>query len=416
MARRAGVRVEEFGFGLPPRIWGIRRGDTIYSINWLPIGGFVRVLGEDGKSFAPDSMQSKTAGQRASFLAAGSAMNFITAFVIVALLVIFQGQPQANVYVVGVQPDTPAAAAGWLPGDRFVAVDGRPVDDAGDVIDRIHAHAGEPLQVVLERADEEITTTVTPLAERMATGGRVGIELNDSLVAELSVRDVPEGSAAAGAGLQEDDVIVAVDGRPVEDYLSYATYVRSHANQTIELTVEREGQLLPLSFEVPADPKVDGEPLGETMLQEIQFEKVPLSEIPSQTVRQFFGTIERMFDGIVSLITGETPLDDLAGPIGMGQLTSEVIDESPLPLWVTIGNLMFILSLNLGLLNLLPLPALDGGRLLFVLIEVVRRGKRVAPEKEGLVHLVGMALLLTLMLAIAFLDIDRIISGGSFLE
>ena len=113
MARRAGVLVEEFGFGLPPRIWGLKRGDTIYSINALPIGGFVRVKGEDGKSFDNDSMQSKSAGQRAKFLAAGSAMNFLTAFVIVVLLVAFQGETTSNVYISTVIDDTPAAAAGW---------------------------------------------------------------------------------------------------------------------------------------------------------------------------------------------------------------------------------------------------------------------------------------------------------------
>lgn len=416
MARRAGVRVEEFGFGLPPRIVGIQRGDTLYSLNWLPIGGFVRVHGEDGKSFAPDSMQVKTARQRAGFLAAGSAMNFITAFVIVVLLVVFQGHPSYNVHIIDVDPGTPAEAAGWQSGDQIVAMAGDEVGGTDEISERIHANPGKPLEVIIERDGQRLTTTVTPTVERLPSGGRVGIHYNESAESRLVVREVPEGSVAQQVGLLQDDVILAVNGVPVEDYLSYAIFIRNHAGQPVELTVERGGQPVPVAFTVPADPRTDSEPLGESILQDIDFEKVPLSRVPEQSVRQFFGTIEQMFNGLVSLITGQTPLDDIAGPIGMGQLTSEVIDQSPLPLWVTIANLMFILSLNLGLLNLLPLPALDGGRLLFVLIEVLRRGKRVAPEKEGLVHLVGMAILLTLMLAIAFLDIDRIISGGSFLE
>ncbi|HAX25244.1 MAG TPA: RIP metalloprotease RseP, partial [Chloroflexi bacterium] len=120
--------------------------------------------------------------------------------------------------------------------------------------------------------------------------------------------------------------------------------------------------------------------------------------------------------GLMSLVRGSTSLGDVAGPIGMGQLTSEIISRSAMPLWVTLTNLTIILSLNLALLNLLPLPALDGGRLLFVLIEVLRGGKRVPPEKEGVVHFVGLMLLLTAMFLIAFVDINRIISGSSFLE
>jgi regulator of sigma E protease len=293
---------------------------------------------------------------------------------------------------------------------------GDSVGGTGEVSDQIHANPGEAIEVVIERDGQELVTTVTPAVDRLPSGGRVGIHYNQSPLSRLIIREVPEDSAAAAAGLHEGDVIAAVDSRPISTYLSYAVSIRNHAGQTVEVTVERDGQMLPIAVAVPVDPLTDSEPLGETIQQKIHFENVPLAEVPGQAVRQFFGTIERMFDGIVSLITGETPLDELAGPIGMGQLTSEVIDESPLPLWVTIATLMFILSLNLGLLNLLPLPALDGGRLLFVLIEVLRRGKRVAPEKEGLVHLVGMAILLTLMLAIAFLDVDRIISGGSFLE
>ncbi len=100
----------------------------------------------------------------------------------------------------------------------------------------------------------------------------------------------------------------------------------------------------------------------------------------------------------------------------MGQLTSEIVEQSSLPLWSTVINITIVLSLNLAILNLLPLPALDGGRLLFVFIEVLRRGKRVAPEKEGLVHFVGLVLLLTFMVAIAFVDIGRIVSGDSLIQ
>ena len=122
-----------------------------------------------------------------------------------------------------------------------------------------------------------------------------------------------------------------------------------------------------------------------------------------------------MLRGLVGLVTGNTPLNQVAGPIGMGQITSEIISQSPLPLWVTLAQLTILLSLNLGVLNLLPLPALDGGRLLFVIVEVLRGGRRIAPEREGLVHFAGLVLLLGFMFVVAFFDVGRLLDGRSFL-
>ena len=416
MARRAGVLVEEFGFGLPPRIWGIKRGDTIYSINALPIGGFVRVKGEDGKTFDGDSMQSKTAGQRAQFLAAGSIMNFVTAFIIVILIVAFQGQTSSNVYITEVVPNSPAAAAGWQMGDRIVAAGGETVDNADNLGPLTEDFAGQELPVTVVRAGQEIQTTVVPRADPPAGEGRTGIALSGFRIADIEVSETPADSAAAAAGLQDGDVITAVDDVQVTNYMAYAGYIRNHAGQSVDITVKRDGDPVTIPLTVPADVSENDPPLGEGLVQNLKFENIPVSQIPGESVSLFASTIQQMGQGLLSLIRGETPLDDLAGPIGMGQLTSEVISESSLPLWVTIANLMFILSLNLGLLNLLPLPALDGGRLFFVAIEVLRGGRRVSPEKEGMVHFVGMVLLLTLMLGIAFLDVERLISGNSLLE
>ncbi len=416
MARRAGVRVEEFGFGLPPRLWGVKRGDTIYSINALPIGGFVRVLGEDGKSSAPDSMQSKSAGQRASFLVAGSAMNLITAIVLMAVLIGVQGRSSDNVYVVDVVASSPASDAGWQTGDRFVTIDGDRITDGSDVSRLTSANAGNPTTVVLERRGETITTTITPRENPPAGQGRTGITLSSAPVASIRVDGVPDGSLAAQAGLQTGDVIEAVDGQPLADYLAYVLALRDSAGQTAQLQVERDGAPVTLAVDVPADLPIDQEPLGADLTQHLHFQRVALLDIPVETARTFASTIQQMGSGLMSLIRGDTSLGDVAGPIGMGQLTSEVISRSALPLWVTLTNLTIILSLNLALLNLLPLPALDGGRLLFVLIEVLRGGKRVPPEKEGVVHFVGLMLLLTAMFLIAFVDINRIISGSSFLE
>lgn len=414
-ARRADMKVEEFGFGLPPRIWGFRRGETLWSINAIPLGGFVRVLGEDGKNFDPRSMQAKTVGQRALFITAGSIMNFLTAFVLIAVLLGIQGEPESVAYIVEVQPETPAAQAGWLAGDRIVDVAGRSIDSASEVVDITNSHTGEEMSVVVERGGERIETSIVPRENPPEGQGRTGIRLDDALLAAIQVHEIEPGSAAEAAGLQVGDVIVESAGQPVTDYLSYHVPLLAHAGETVELVVERAGQRVPLTVDVPANVG-DDEPLGVTILEDVQFERTPVLQIIPQAFEQFFSWIGRMFDGLMLMIRGEVPLSDVAGPIGMGQLTSEIVTRSALPVWVTIINLTILLSLNLGILNLLPLPALDGGRLAFVILEVLRRGRRIAPEKEGVVHFVGLVILLTFMFAVAFMDIDRIISGNSLLQ
>ena len=131
-----------------------------------------------------------------------------------------------------------------------------------------------------------------------------------------------------------------------------------------------------------------------------------------QMTTEMIAGLRELFGGILA---GQGGLQDIAGPLGMGQITSEFVDRNPLPVWVTLAQLSILLSLNLGVLNLLPLPALDGGRLMFVLAEVLRGGRRVAPEREGLVHLAGFVLLIGFMAVVLLSDAIRIFSGQSFL-
>lgn len=415
-ARRAGMRVEEFGIGLPPRIWGKQRGDTIWSINAIPMGGFVRVLGEDGKNSENESMQSKTAGQRALFITAGSIMNFLTAFVLIAVLLGAHGTPSASAYIQDVVPDTPAAAAGWQSGDEIVQVGDTVVENARDVVDASDDYIGRDMPVVLIRDGQRIETSLVPRQKPPPDQGRTGITIANVYAATINIVEAPPGSAAALAGLQAGDRIVSVAGQTINNVLTYDNSIRAHAGETIEFEIARDGQAQTLAVQIPETIEPDRDPLGATLEQDVHYERTsPLSIVP-ETTRQFFSTLQRMGEGLVMLITGEVSLGDVAGPIGMGQLTSEIISESAAPTWVTLINITILLSLNLAILNLLPLPALDGGRLLFVIIEVLRRGKRIAPEKEGMVHFIGLVVLLGLMFAVAFVDIDRIVSGDTLLQ
>jgi regulator of sigma E protease len=147
----------------------------------------------------------------------------------------------------------------------------------------------------------------------------------------------------------------------------------------------------------------------------IKFDSVPASQIVPEGWGQFWGIITGTVDQLRTIATEGVDPNQLTGPIGMGQLTGELLSEASTPAWVTLTQLTILISISLGVLNLLPIPALDGGRLLFVIVEILRGGKRIAPEKEGLVHLAGMVLLLGLMFFIAFGDVSRIIDGRSIL-
>ena len=416
-ARLIGVRVEEFGIGIPPRIKGWRRGDVLWSLNWIPFGGFVKVLGEDSKTGGPESFNSKSPAQRAVFLGAGSFMNFVLAFVLMIVVVGLQGIPRSNVYIADVGADSPAAIAGWEAGDRIVEVAGLPVDSSSDVGVRTREFSGRPFSVVIERNGDLIETSVTPRINPPAGEGATGIGISDATISQLTVESVAPDSAAEAAGFRPGDRFLTVSTEPVNDAYVLQFALANSAEGTIPVEVQRGADREQLSLAVPA-LDAEGNPFAQTGLDvrvAPVFDRVPLGSIIPVGVERAWEQTGMMLSGIRDLATGRAPLDQIAGPIGMGQITSEIVAQSALPLWVTLAQLAILLSLNLAVLNLLPIPALDGGRLLFIIVEVLRGGKKLAPEREGIVHFAGLILLLGFMFVVAFLDIGRLLGGRSFL-
>lgn len=499
-ARSVGVKVEEFGIGIPPRAKGWRRNGVLWSINWIPFGGFVRVKGEDGADMSEGSMNRKGPGQRAFFLVAGSAMNFIAAIVLSIVIVAFQGVPDttSNIYIASVAARSPAAGAGWQPGDTIHAVDGEVITSPGQLQEAIGDRAGEEVSVTLRRGDELVETTLVPRENPPATQGATGIQMVPGSPSILRITDVVPGSAAAEAGWRSGDEIVAIDGVRLEAEAQARGLFLNNAGTSIPVTIERDGQTVDTRVTVPrpaitltqalpdspasdarlysgdeivavgGDPVSDaqalsalltrsagttvavdimreGRPLtvsldvpaideGENAIDRIGvngrvenpyealgtdgivgrvYESVPASRVFQEGWSQFWWMTTSTVGELRTMITEGVDRDQLIGPVGMGQLTSESLSNSPLPAWVTVTTIMIAISLGLGVLNLMPLPALDGGRLLFVLIEVVRGGRRISPEKEGLVHLVGMVVLLGLMFFVAFGDVSRLVDGRS---
>jgi regulator of sigma E protease len=416
-ARLIGVKVEEFGIGIPPRIKGWRRNGVLWSLNWIPFGGFVKVLGEDGKTMDPQSINAKSPAKRAFFLVAGSAMNFLLAFVLMILVVGFQGVSHSNVYIASVVPGSPAETAGWQAGDRIIEVAGVPVESSADVGQRAREFSGNPMSVVVERNGELVETSVVPRVNPPAGEGPTGVGISDSALSDVTVEGTIATSPASEAGLQPGDRLVAVGSEQISDPYALQFALMSASGTTVPVEVARGGEQITVSLDVPIlDAEGDLlEQLGLDLAIKPRFDRVPLGSIIPVGIAQAWEQAGQMLSGIRDLFTGRAPLDQIAGPLGMGQITSEIVSASPLPLWVTLAQLAILLSLNLAVLNLLPLPALDGGRLLFVIVEILRGGKKLAPEREGIVHVAGLILLLGFMVIVLVLDALRIYEGRSFL-
>lgn len=506
-ARSVGVQVEEFGIGLPPRIKGWRKGGVLWSLNALPIGGFVRVKGEDANDREPGSMQVASPWARAWFLLAGPMMNLLAALIISMILVATTGVQTERPFISNVAPDSPAMMAGWQPGDRIVSINGQSIDSTAHAIDVVRANAGSEIRVVIQRGDESLDTSLTPRKHPPEGQGSTGITFGDGRFSDVQVDRIRPGTPAAEAGLQPGDRIIAIDGVKIEAMAQAMAMLNARIGAPVSITYERSGTSntidvtlpeasLPVTEITAGSPaarsglyatdeivtingqRVDdgqvlidamithsGEPveigyirttessriedttilhvpdvsaldrsqvlanlgmglqqpsgfwqLGVIPIGHVSFEPVPANRIVQEGWNQFAGLITGTYDALRTTFSGGAPLDSLVGPIGLGQMTGELLNSANGNTIPILLNLSMLISISLGIFNLLPIPALDGGRLIFVAIEILRGGKRVPPEKEGYVHMLGMILLLGLMFFIAYGDVARLLHGDAFFK
>ena len=400
-ARLARVQVLEFGVGMPPRAFGFTRGGTTYSLNFLPFGGFVRMLGEEDPS-APASFAGKSAWQRLFILGAGSAMNAVLP--VLLLTVVFmtpQPVPVTDVTVLSVALGSPAEQAGVEAGDLIREADGRRIDNSSDLLMAINLRLGADTAWTVERRGRLVALRIPEVRVDPPEGqGSVGIFLTD---ARLTVRSVASGSMAAQSGLLPDDLLLSIGGRRVlnadSPQIALAAVVQGSPLEPVEVKVLRSGSVVAL--ELPPDEEAfDG--LAVTAYPEETRSMGPLAAFRASFVQ--IGEILLLFRNEVSRWIAGASSIQVAGPIGIAQMTGDVAESgiSPLILWTA------LLSINLAIINLIPFPALDGGRIAFVLVEIARDGRRLAPEKERFVHAAGFALLIAAIVMISVNDIQRL--------
>ena len=327
LAKATGCWVQEFGVGFPPRLYGKKWGDTIYSINWIPFGGFNKISGEVDPT-EPRALAARSHIVRMLVLGGGMVMNLLLPFVLLAV-------------------------AYMVP--------------------------------------------------------------HDIVVGRIAVQEVAPGSPAALAGIQPGDTILSVNGHPLNNTGELSRYVVINLGSEITLSVKHSDATTATVKVVPRWKPPSGQTTTGTVSQTVDYsvvsERLPFWKAIPTGARACIETLLIYKNGIIGMIVGTIPFIP-TGPVGIVQVTGEVAHAGISPLL----ELTAFISIAIAITQVIPFPALDGGRMIFIVVEWLRRGKRVSPKAEGIVHSVGFMILITLMLLITYQDIVRWITGGSLVK
>jgi regulator of sigma E protease len=405
MARRHGVRVITFSLGFGPKILKVTRGETEYCISVIPLGGYVKMAGEtpdDPRSGEPDEFLSKTKWQRFQILFAGPAMNILLAIALLAF-VLSQGV-RVKAYledppvVAAVQSGSPAQRAGVMSGDRIQSVAGHEVSTWEDLeIAIVTRRPDREFALSLLREGRPITLTVMPVAQGRYEVADIGI-LPDTHPYVVAV--VP-GEPAERAGLKAGDVILSIDGEAIATHAQLISVISRSTGKQIALRVRRANEELTLK----GTPEQRGNRgmLGFQPSDEYKsFKPGPVDAVWLSIVRNIENS-GLIFRTLAGLFTGETSVRALQGPVGIAQLSGESAEEG----FVSLLGLMAMLSINLGIINLMPVPVLDGGHIVIMALEGIARRDFSMQVKEKML-LAGFVVLMMLMVTVIYNDLTRI--------
>jgi regulator of sigma E protease len=394
------VRVLVFSFGFGKRLFGFERGGTDYRVSLVPLGGYVRMAGdtpEENQPANPDEFLSRPKWQRFLILVAGPFMNLLIAVAFVATVSMIGTQSFISTPVIGeVTPGKPAARAGLLAGDRIVAMNGEKIEDFDDMRLAIGMHAGSLLRVDYLRNGQLHTTTMTPDKETSEFGpvGRAGI----LPYFDTTVGRVTPGSPAAAAGLRSGDRIVGVNGKSVSQLAELDPLLKASNRSVIGIDVVRGGTRFHTTL---AAAKPDpSEPSYRGFIPPTELRKLALVPAIEDSVAQNWKMLRYTFITLGRLFRAEGSVKELSGPISIARISGEMLRRG----WISMVLLMAMISLQLGVMNLLPIPVLDGGHIMILMIEGVARRDLSLRVKER-IQQAGFAVLAALMLVVLYNDV-----------
>ncbi len=423
VAKLFGIRVEVFSAGFGKRLFGIKKGDTDYRVSLIPLGGYVKMAGEnldEQRTGAPYEFMSKPKWQRFLVALAGPAMNILTALAIPAAMAMIHHEVPAYLdkpaLVKAVEPNSPAERAGLQPEDLIVKFDGASNPKWRDVEDYIAVNPDQELPMTIKRGDEtkNIPLRIGSRQFDQEKIGYSGLKANDE---RITVRDVAEGEPAAVAGLKPGDNIVAVNGNRIEQsefgQMEVIGAIRASADKPLTLTVKRDDS----SVDIQATPRLNqGElRLGFTQSisgREVVNQRLSLFAAIGASVDENLRILRLTKTALGQVFVGKrSARDTLTGPVGIAQIVGQAAQEGS----VQVLRLTAMLSLNLGIFNLLPIPVLDGGLIFMLLLEAMLGafGLPLSLRLKERMMQVGLVMLMLLMGFVIFNDISKRVLGRS---
>lgn len=393
------VRVLVFSFGFGKRLFGFHRGDTDYRISLIPLGGYIRMAGdipEDNHPSNPDEFLSKPKWQRLLILLAGPFMNVVIAVVFLAVISMIGTETLVIQPVIGsLVPGKPAARSGLQVGDRIVTINGDHIEDFEDLRLAISMHAGTPIRIDFLRNGQMHTVVLTPERESGEYGviGRAGLTPR----MEPIVGRILPGTIAERRGVHSGDRIVAVNGKPIADFTDFATIVDNAKGAPVALDLLRGAQRL--SVVLPAT-KYDLHDPYRGIYPPTRIQKLSFGPAIVQSIHENEKMLKYAFITLGRLVRAEGSVKELSGPLSIAKISGEMLRRS----WIDLIGLMALISLQLGIMNLLPVPVLDGGHIMILLIEGAARRELSVRVKERIQQL-GFAALAALMMVVLYNDV-----------
>jgi regulator of sigma E protease len=410
-AKWFGVRVDVFSIGFGKRLTGFRRGGTDYRISALPLGGYVKMAGEnplESRSGAPDEFMSHPRWQRFVIAIAGPAVNIILAIVLLAG--VFMVHFEHPVYldqpaIVGwVLENSPAAKAGVEQGDRIVRIEGQQNPTWEDVLMKVAVASKGPIDVAIQRGNEILEKQVQPEVDGSDQYGTVGWLPDEP----ITVTELEPNMPAAQAGLKLGDEIVAVNGTPMRSLVSVIHYLRQNGSNPVDVRAVRNGQQL--SFKItPVLTEDDGQKNYRLGFQSrpVQIDKLSFAQALNRSIQENRRYSLLVVDLIGKLVQHKASIKQMSGPVGIARASGDVARQ---PGWTPLLGWMALISLELGIFNLLPIPILDGGRILELIIESVLRRDISVRIKER-IYQTALVFLILFAVVVTYNDVLKALPG-----
>lgn len=405
MARWHGIKVLTFSLGFGPKLLKWTRGNTEYCISGVPLGGYVKLAGEsveDDRTGAPDEFMSQSKWVRFQVYVMGPIMNIALAFLL-TIVVLYHGAdvplwPTQPPVIGRIAPGSPAEKAGLKINDKIVQIAGKPTATWDEVSMSVATKAGREISLSVERDGQVVATSVTPAPQTKWEFGDIGVGPKERpQVATLT----PKGPAERD-GLKVGDVFVSVAGERGLTQPKVIEKIRAHPKQPVEFIVERDGAEQTLTI-TPNDNGGVGQIGAQIMLYETRRIDPTFTQAITMSAKQTWEQSTMILSTLKGLFTRDTPVKQLMGPVAIAELSGSAAQLGWLPLF----GLMSMISLNLGMLNLLPIPVLDGGHIAILAMEGIARRDFSIKVKERILF-AGFAMIMLLMVTVIYNDVARL--------